>query len=123
MKRTGVPATDFERMNALLRNRPEFADYISKQRRMLELRQYDERIEALSRARALLDGTTIHRMPKSELRSAEAVCRAHGWSKEDAAYFVEDFQARCPPPGDGKKADKASIAAGVTRIASALLHS
>ena len=117
-----MPESGFERMDALLKHRPEFIDYMSKQRRLLELQRYDARIVALSRARATLNETPIYRLLKADVRSAATLCLANDWTKEDAAFFIEDFQKR-RPPDDLPKIDKSRVVSGVTNIASALMHS
>lgn len=114
--------SDYSRMDALFRSRPEFNDYMSTQLRKLELQRYDARIASLTQARATLETAPLYKLTKSECRQAEALCSAHGWTKEDAAFFVEDFQRRCPLL-DAKKTDKTRVASGVSSIASALLNS
>ena len=114
---------DFHRMETLFKKRPEFIDYVARQQRLLKLREYDARIEALQNARAHLEKSAPYKISKSELRSAEAFCMAQGWTKEDAAFFVEDFQSRCPLTEQSSRLDKKSIASGVSSLASALLNS
>ena len=111
----------FRRMDTLLKMRPEFADYMAKQQRLQKLREYDARIEALQKARALLKEAALGRPSKAELRSSEAFCAAHSWTEEDATFFVEDFQSRHPPTD--RPIDKKKVASGMSSLASALLQS
>ena len=115
---------DFQRMDTLFKRRPEFVDYMAKQQRSRRLREYDARIEALQNARAHLEKSGLYKLSKGELKSAEAFCLANGWTKEDAAFFVEDFQSRCPPTEKkDQQLDKKSVASGVSSLASALFNS
>ncbi len=114
---------DFQRMDILFKQRPEFFDYMAQQQRSFKLRDYDMRIEALKKARVTLEQTPVYRLSKAEVKSAETLCGAQGWTKEDAAFFVEDFQRRCPASNKSGSLDKKSVASGVSSIASALLSS
>lgn len=114
-------SSGFGRMDVLFRSRPEFNDYMAAQKRGSELRRYDERIATLTNARATLESAPLYKLTKHEVRSAEALCAARGWTKEDVAFFVEDFQKRCPLT-DSKKTDKSRVASGVSSVASALMN-
>ena len=116
-----MSASDFTRMDVLFKTRVEFNDYMSSQQRALELRRYDERIAALKSARSTLESAPLFKLTKQETKSAETFCVSRGWTKEDAAFFVEDFQRRCPMT-DSKKMDKTRVASGMSSIASALMN-
>lgn len=113
---------DYERMDTLFRTRPEFNDYVAQKIRAHKLREYERRIDALRRAQETLKAQPVYRLSAADIKSASSLCARFAWSEEDAASFVEDFQAKCPQPSHGSATDKSRVASGVTSIAQALIH-
>lgn len=113
---------DYERMDTLFRSRPEFNDYVAQKIRAHKLREYERRIDALRRAQQTLKAQPVYRLSGTDVKSASSLCARFGWSEEDAASFVEDFQAKCPRTSQTPAADRTRVASGVSSIAQALMH-
>ena len=85
---------DFKRMEQLLRMDIAFVDFMSRQARQQQVHAYEQRISALSSAKAALEEQPLYRIDVKKMRGAKRLCDINGWTEEDAAHFIEEFRAR-----------------------------
>ena len=107
----------FARMDKLWKKNGEFVDYMSEQVRLKEVKRYDERIAALQAAKTILESQPAKRLATREFKTAEKLCRSHGWTEEDADYFFEDFCRRKP----AARASVSRVASGLSQLSQAFM--
>ena len=112
---------DYASMNQMLRTRTDFVDFMSVECRGRCLELYDRRIAALQEARRTLETSTIYRLGKAQTKSAQQLCHDHEWTEEDAALLLEKFAASTPSRANTSTQSVGKIAAGASRLASAML--
>lgn len=110
---------ELKRMEALIRTREDFVDFLSIQRRRRQLADYDARIVALQRAKRNLEETPLYRMKRDEYRDIPRFCKENDWGREDVASILERFLSKHPNPPK-RRPQMSGIALGISKLGDAL---
>lgn len=108
-----------KRMEALIRTREDFVDFLSIQRRRRQLAEYDARILSLQRAKRNLEETPLYRMKRDEYRDIATLCKENHWGREEVASIVERFLSKHPNPPK-RRPQMSGIALGISKLGDAL---